>query len=398
MSEYGLVKIAEPATPAANESTDFFDTADLKRKVKDYLGIVGTLSEDGLRGTNVIINGEFDFAQRQAPGTLTTYSNTSGRALSADRWGITNENASAQYQRVDSAAAPETGLRARFYGSFSKITASGKIVVSHVIEAVNGLHLRGRTVRVQLKMKASSAKTIRVALLQLTAAGAVDTIPAVFVSLFGANTVDPTFGTNLAAIAPVIADNGSIRNTGLDCAVTAAWQRFGASFVLPNNFKNLILVVFTDSQFAAADILSMTEVGIYDGPEIREWVPRSQGDDLTLCQRYYSKSFNVDTAPVQNAGVNTGEAGGIAGKAGAVANAGFIFVTYKVQMRTAAALTLFNPAVANAQVRDEVAAVDHSATATANSQEQGFTVNSTGNASTAVGDRLGIHWTADAEL
>jgi hypothetical protein len=390
MSEYGLVKIAEPPTPAANESTDFFDTADLKRKAKDYLGIVGTLSEDGLRGTNVIINGEFDFAQRQAPGTLTTYSNTSGRAQSADRWGITNENASAQYQRVDSAAAPETGLRARFYGSFSKITASGKIVVSHVIEAVNGLHLRGRTVRVQLKMKASSAKTIRVALLQLTAAGAVDTMPAVFVSAFGANTVDPTFGTNLAAIAPVIADNGSIRNTGLDCAVTAAWQRFGASFVLPNNFKNLILVVFTDSQFAAADILSMTEVGIYDGPEIREWVP--------LCQRYYSKSFNVDTAPVQNAGVNTGEAGGIAGKAGAVANAGFIFVTYKVQMRTAAALTLFNPAVANAQVRDEVAAVDHSATATANSQEQGFTVNSTGNASTAVGDRLGIHWTADAEL
>jgi hypothetical protein len=67
-------------------------------------------------------------------------------------------------------------------------------------------------------------------------------------------------------------------------------------------------------------------------------------------------------------------------------------------MRKTPTVTLYNPAAANAQVRDETAAGDLTASATANVNRKGFNVAATGNAGTAIAGMLGIHWTADAEL
>lgn len=374
----------------------FVDTNDRKVKQKDDIGVVNGLVEDGLRGNNLIINGEFDYAQRQTAGTLATYSNTTGRSYSADRFGITNENTSVQYQRLDTSGVPEAGLHARYSGAFSKITTTGKFFVSQVIEAGNCLHLRGRTVRVQMLMRASSAKTIRFWLLQLTNAGTVDTIPATFISAVGANTVDPTFGTNLSKIAPVLVDNCTIRTVGLDCSVTTAWQRFSATFLLPTDFKNLVLVIGTDSQFVAADVLRMSEVGIYDGAEIREWAPRVQADQLVQCQRYYCKSFAIDTIPAQNAGL-TGAIRGAAGQAGAISFA-HLSIRFPVAMRAAPTIVYFNPSVANAFLRATAQATDATATSATQVTADQTEVTATGLAAWVKGDGLAIHFTADAEL
>jgi hypothetical protein len=395
VSRLRLNKVGTPATPAADKVELYVDTDTERLMMIDDTGQVIRITDDGLRGRNLLVNAELDYAQRQAPASLTTYSNTTGRAYGADRWGVTNENASIQYQRTDTSAAPETGLQARFYGNWSKITSSGKIILSQVVEGANCLHLRGRRVRVQMKLKASSAKTIRVALLQLAAAGTLDTPPATFASAFGANTVDPTWGTNLAAIVPLTPDNASIRGNGIDCAVTTAWQRFGAVFGLPTDFKNLIVVVFTDSQFAAADVLRMSEAGIYDGPEIREWVPNQQAADLTLCMRYYQKSFNVDTAPAQNAGL----AGAVRGHTVAGAVAASFGIRLPVPMRVApTTVTFFNPSAANAFVRNVTAATDATATTAANQSEDGIDVNNTGLAAWLAGQPVAVHYIADAEI
>jgi hypothetical protein len=391
-----------PSAPAVAKQAIFSDSSDNKLKMRDGdSGLTMTLVEDGVRSWNTIINGEFDFAQRQPPGSATTYSNASGRAYGADRWGVTNEVPNVTYQRIDTSAAVEAGIQSRFYGRYAKTGSTGKIVVSQVIEGTNCLHLRGRQVRVQLKVKASTSKTMRVALLQLSSSGTLDTIPGTFISAFGANGTDPTFGTNLLKISPDAgtADNATITANGLSCAATSNWQRFGAAFTLPSDFKNLIVVVFTNDLFVAADHFNMAEAGLYDGPEIREWVPRQTRQQLANCQRYYSKTFNVDTAPAQNAGALTGEAR-IPSPVGASTAFGVNWTwEFPVPMFKVPTLTLYNPQAANAQVRNQTLNTDCTASAVAANGDKRCVINATTPASTVAGTNiLGIHISADAEL
>lgn len=396
MSRLRLNQSATPSAPATGKSDDYLDSADARRKVKHADGRTEVLSPSNFLG-NYLHNGGFMFAQRQAPGTLTTYNSTL-RTYAADRWAAVNENASLQYQRVDTSSSPETGLAARFYGRYKKITNAGKFIVSQVIEGVDAQTLRGRNVRFQARLRCSvaSSMTVRMALLQLTSAGTVDTVPASIASAFGAAATDPTWGTNLSAITPNLTEStGTISGAGITCATTTSWQRFSATFTVPSSCKNLVVVIFTHNQPAANDELNIAEAGLYDGEQIMDWSPRPLQQELALCQRYYCKTFNVDTAPATNIGVNTGEFRFQAGKAAATAELSPT-VFFPVPMRQApGTVTLYNPAAANAQVRDITGAVDCSASAVAGATERGAYVSATGNAATAVGNHLGIHLTFD---
>lgn len=124
---------------------------------------------------------------------------------------------------------------------------------------------------------------------------------------------------------------------------------------------------------------------------------RTFQEELFLCQRYYEKSFYQQTVPVQAAGANNSELIFIAGKAGAGGNVGQVH--FKVVKRTSApALIFYNPSALNAQVRDLTGAVDCTGTAFQNKGDEGFAVSCVGNAGTAIGNVLGVNWTADAEL
>lgn len=353
---------------------------------------------------NPILNGGFTFANRQNAGVAATYSNTAARVYAADRWGITNENASVEYVRT-ATDTPETGITNRFYGTFTKITNAGKLCLSHVIEGTDCLKYRGRTIRIQLRMKASTATTMRVALLQLAAAGTLDTVPGysagapsgTFISAFGVDGTDPTFGTNLSKIAPVTADNSTIATDALTCSVTTAWQRFGGTFTLPSDYKNLVLVVFTNADLGTTASVSLTEVGLYNSASIVEW------DDLpfaslgTLLQRYYYKSFPVSTVPAQSAGL-TGAIRGHVSVAGASANQP-IGVQYAVSKRLAApTITFFNPSNADAFVRNTTASTNATATAAANNSRESMDIMFTGLAAWTVAQAVAVHYTLDAEL
>jgi len=396
---YRLAKTTVPNTPTANLADIYYDTSDLRMKYVDEFGGIYALSQADW-GENLLINGGFELAQRQAPGTLTTYSNTTGRTYGADRWGMTNENASIQYQRIDSNAATETNLNARMYGKFKKLTSAGKMIISQVIEGTNCAPLRGRTVRFQCKMRYSVAAsmTVRLGIVYLTSAGTIDTMPATFVSAFGAVGTDPTWGTNLTAIAPTLLDGGTLVGSGMNCVLTANWVRYSATFTIPSTAKNVIAVIWTNGQPAANDELNIAEIGLYDGNETMDWTPRPIWQIIQSCQRYYCKTFAIDTAPVQNAGINTGEFKFTAGiiAAGAERSPSF---RYPVTMRaTPVTLTAYNPAVANAQVRDETASTDCTAQAFVGANDSSLGVTCTGSATTIVGGLLGVHISLDAEL
>jgi len=85
----------------------------------------------------------------------------------------------------------------------------------------------------------------------------------------------------------------------------------------------LIVVIWTDAQFSINDILNVSEFTILNQAQDADWNEMTDEQDLEACQRYFQKSCDVDTALVAATalGINTGEVIGIAGKAGAVANA-----------------------------------------------------------------------------
>lgn len=244
---------------------------------------------------NVLINGGFDFAQRQVPGTLTAITTDK---YSADRWRISRETASLQYARIDTNGSLESGITGRYYGQFKQITSAGKFAIYQPVEAINTFPLASRVVSFQCKLKASSSKTIRLGLVQLNSSGTVDTINATVVPTWGSNSTDPTMATNHARITPSAAvSNGSVSGSGISCSVTTSWQQFGGVFTMPSNAKNIIPMLWTDSQFSANDSLYVAEAGLYDGSALRAWLPRLFKHEMALCQRYYDKSLPVDIAP-----------------------------------------------------------------------------------------------------
>jgi hypothetical protein len=387
---------AEPATPSSVKCHVYLGT-DGRVYVKKPDGSREELA-GGRVDRNALTNGTFLFAQRVTPGSLTTISNTSGRTYAADRWGITNENASAQYRRVDSIASPESGLGARFHAELKKITSAGKVIMSQVMEGVDTAPYRGRRVRVQFKARnVTGSHTLRLALLQLTSSGAVDTIPATFVSAFGANTVDPTWGTNLAAITPALGSTYStVSGAGVSSALTSGWRQYGGVFLVPTTALNLVVALFTDAQMAADDIVRISEVALFDGDEERSVLCTDVHDELERCQRFYHKTFELDVAPVQNVGAVTGAARFPAMQPNAFTQRSHAF-QHPVRMRGTPTAVTFNPLAANTQIRDSSAG-DCSATAVQSLTDRTYAFQCTGHASTAVANALAVHVTFDAEL
>lgn len=235
--------------------------------------------------TNHLINGGFNFAQRQTPGTLTTIADG---GFGADRWKSYRENAGLQYRRVD--ASSEATLTSPWYGEFKKITNTGKFLVCQILENADTLKFRGKTVLFQIAMKASAAQNIRMAIGQLQTGGTADTIPAVVSSWGGAGT-DPTLGSNLAVIS-----------TPSTQAVTTSWQVFTFSATFPSNAKNLLVMLWSDAGFAADDTLSVAEAGLYFGATVRSWTPRPTAQELVLVERYFQKTYSLNLAPGTSSG------------------------------------------------------------------------------------------------
>jgi len=389
-----------PATPTAGKTTDFIDSSGRLSS----LNSTGVLNVHTARVlSNVVRNSGFWFAQRQAPATATTYSNTTGRSISADGWGITNENASTQFARVDTQGAVETGLQGRFYGQFTKITAAGKVIVSQAIEGQEAISLRGRSVRIQawLKSVVAASQTVKMAVVQLTAAGTIDALPGTFITAFGGGGVDPTLGTNLAYLPPragVSGDNCTAGTNSFSCAVTTTWQRFGGVVDVPATSKNLVIMIWSDNQLAATNGVSIAQVSLTDGFEIQDWAPCCYIDELQRVQRFFCKTFNIDVAPATNVGLNTGELKWTKVVAGATVTRSPEW-RFPVRMRVAPATnTLFSPGSTVNQVRDETAGADCTGSAIVSGGESSLAVTATGAAGTTAEGLLGVHLSADAEL
>ena len=418
MSNLILTKTAAPSTPSSTKSVLFIDTNDQRPKVLDNFGVTHVLDDNAAQsGRNHIVNGNFAISQRL--GLPYALANVAGASTTvrvytvADRWGHTVGNATTpQSAIIDTAGAAVTGLSTRFYLQLKQLTNAAKMCLSQPIESVlGGATLRGKTVSLQAKLWLSGAFTpvVRLGLLSFTGTTDADTRTA-FISAFNGAGVDPTFGTNLALITPVAAQvksaagvisAGVIAGNAVSCTITANVQTFSAVFNIPTGANNVIPVLYTDNTMAVGDILCVSEVGLYVTQNILDWVDPDPAAEVAKCQRYYVKTFKLATAPAQNATINSGELKFPAQQAAATVSG--LLWQFPVEMKAAPTVTFYNPAAANAQVRDEVAAGDCSSTGlqtNVTTDVHSCAFKTTGNASTAIGNTLGVHiaTTTDAEF
>lgn len=394
-----------PTSVPAGVVATCLDSADDRLKILHNNGVVSIPGDNEL--WNYLVNSGLWFSQRQVPGTLTTYSVVGGRLYAADQWFIGNENASVQYQRIDSSAAPETNLISRYYGRLKKITSAGKMYFGQPLLGDDACQLRGRTVRFQAKMKASvaSSMNVRLGLVQLTSAGTLDTIPSaanLFFTAMGAVGTDPTLGANLAYIAPksgVTPENGTTNGNAVDCALTTNWLRCGACFDVPTTVKNLIPIIWTNGQPAALDELNFTELSLTAGYEIQDWTPSNRDDEFWRVAPFYQKSFARETAPVQNGGLAGSKRNSVVIAAAVATSWNGAEVRFPAPFfKTPGTITFYNPSAANAFVRNITLATDATVTAAANQSETGMHVNCTGAAGWLVANDSAVHWSAEAFL
>ena len=416
MAELDLTNIAAASidTPAAGVVAVFVDTADKRVKSKDENGVLSTLANDGLQDRNIVINGGMSIQQRVATAStaIPSVSTTTRAGQVADRWAVTTSVASnLNWAQIDTAGAQETNLQSRYYGSIISSTAGKKVMLSQFVLGSETAHLRGQKVRVSIKhnQKVGSGQTYRLGLLALGVGGTVDVSPAFLTGAWSATaSVDPVWGTNLTAITPdaaPVGENGTITGAYLNVTTVAVtWTRSSAVFTIPTSAKNLVVVFFSDATGGTTDNISLSEVQMTQGPDIVDYVEPPFAETLVRCQQFFNKSFPLTVVPAASLSEATAGSGatGMIGKAVAAVLAADYSILFPVTMWKTPTVTYFTPTVAGAQcfryTGAAAAVLTATATRTNSITNRGCVVTATGDAAGAVGDLVGVHYTAEAEF
>jgi hypothetical protein len=319
---------------------------------------------------NAIINGAFDIWQRG-----TSFSNPGVFSYTADRWqAIVNGSPtfSVSRQSFTPGAAPVAGYESSFFlrQNVTGVSSSTVIAVAQRIEDVRTL--AGQTVTLSFWAKADSART------------------------WSANLIQ-NFGSGGSAEVTTVASSS--------ISVTTSWQRFTVTVALPSISGKTIgagsfLYVVLYGASNTVQTMDIWGVQIQAG-NVATPFARAAGTlqgELAACQRYYEKSFDTNTAPVNSA--NATSFASISGLSGlATINTGFAgTIPFRVEKRATPTITLFGNNSGHWAYSVVNATYTYNAVA--------FTVSSIGTSgftgcqqvvNNVVVTSIG-HWVADAEL
>ena len=323
-------------------------------------------------------NGSFEVWQRGAGSSASFAVPASTTQYTADRWYITT---GANEASVVAAVAPLTSP-SNLAGKITRNsgqTGTTTYVFGYPLDTFELAKMRGGKVTISAVVKSGANWT-----------------PA-------SGTINCTFYVGTGAVAKrgggfTGETNVVVASANLAVSTQGTLSGTSAATVPANATQGEVQFTWTPVGTAGADD-SITiddvqlEVGVFASTMERQPFERM----LIGCIRHFSKTFVYGTAPAQNVGVNTGEFQALAGKT--TTGADVMPFRYRLPMRaTPGTITTYNPAGANAQVRDETFGGDCSATGTANVTAETITITATGNAGSAVGNTLGIHLTIDAGI
>ena len=254
------------------------------------------------------------------------------------------------------------------------------------LERENCIDLRGQQITLSARVRMSASTTLRYAIVEWT--GTADTITKDIVLDWTSGTF--TAGNFFTSISTAVTATGSLAltaNTPANISLTG---------IIGSSANNVAVFFWTDSTQAQNVTFDIGKVQLEVGTFATAFAPRPFGMEVSLCQRFYEKSFPQATAPAQNAGLTGSYTFGQV--AGASVNQAGTPVTFKVTKRTTPIVTFFNPQAANSQIRGTTVALDWTGTAASNVGDTGFGFSGTSPAGSSPGIFNAFHWTADARL
>lgn len=336
---------------------------------------------NGYFGKNLVINGDFRFWQRG-----TTFNAIASAAYAADRFIPVMVNDTITVNRSEHPPGDVPNLfNSRYFirCGIGQVAGNNSLAtLQYRIE--NGPRLlSGKTVTVSMLVRASSATKLGI-------------------------EFETTFGTG-GSPSPSI--NG---NSQLVTGITGGWQLIKRTFTLASvagktfgtgteGYLSLILWMDAGSDWNARSAnvgrqtgeFQFSNIQIEIGDDASPFEQRPEALELQLCQRYYEKSYDIDTPPATVTGV--GQTAFFQYGLPSANYAGGMTTTFKVSKRVAPSIILFSPltgAVGKLHNAGNANDVNGSATDIGHS---GFFAQSAGFGPTNT-INLRWHWAADAEL
>jgi hypothetical protein len=221
-------------------------------------GSAQTTAATGFGFKNRLINGDMRIDQRNAGASV---SPAGSAVYIADRWKI---------QAVSGTAQRISSTLSGFANSF-KYTSSGSntyMQMGQQIEFVNCADLQNQTVVISFRAKANNANSGSTALTVRTRTAAAADGAALFA--------------------------GS--NSDTSVTLTTSDAIYTVTRTLPSTFGALSLE-FVLGSHVSSDGIEVTGIQLEKGSTATSFDYRDYGRELALCQRYYEKSFVIDTAP-----------------------------------------------------------------------------------------------------
>jgi hypothetical protein len=276
---------------------------------------------------NAIINGDFRINQRGFTST------TSNAVYGFDRWQFQTSNGTCTYSSVTPSAGNEIPdyepvSHARVVTSGQTLASAYTVILQH-IEDVRSF--AGQTVTVSFWAKSGSSN------------------PKIAVEF------QQGFGTGGSPSALV--------NTYVNqFTISTGWQRYSATVNLPSiagktigtnpNTSSLSLILWiscgsdfnsrTNSLGIQSNTFDIWGVQVEKGSIPTPFEQRPIGTEISLCQRYFQKSFPITTTPVSPAGTGDGSGNNLTVFNTTVGNAYSSLTRFQTTMRRQPDITLFN--------------------------------------------------------
>jgi len=334
---------------------------------------ISNLRVPGFARKNVIINGGMAIWQR---GTAQTALSTQ---YLADRWGKHQfQNSMITRQSfVQSGAHPgDSQYVMRASGDGSGTTRCN---VGQGIELSDTVRFRGKTVTFSGYVRCSAAT-------MSTATGNLSAI----VGYSNSSNNGPFTSTNYTA-------DGTTSNLFTPGSFPTTWTKFSTTLTISSTAQNIAVIVQFDnsSTLLASDWYELSNLQLEVGTVATEFEYRPIGEEFALCQRYFEKSFNLETTPAS---------GFISPYRSATAtNATFVelAVDFKVKKRGTPSVVFY--AGADAGATDKWAFFNGAWVAATlvtpvRPNQTEFTVSLAATTTAAFSHVVSGHWTADAEL
>lgn len=252
---------------------------------------------------NRIINGAMQIDQRNA-GASVSFSGSSAYTL--DRWKA--QSPAGTVQRISAALSG--------HSHSLKYTSSGSnsyLQIGQQIEYGNCYDLQNQTVSISFKAKANNSNGGSTGLVVRT------------------RTVAGVDGAALFTSA----------NADTSVTLTTSEATYTVTRTLPSSFGALSLE-FVLGSHVSGDGFEITGVQLEKGPSATSFDYRPYGAELALCQRYFEKSFDTETAPSNGAnGTSLSTTNGMAVGWSVNSTIGGMYVKFQVAKRAVPTLTSY---------------------------------------------------------